>query len=415
MRIRSAGLICFGIFISGCVTVNKMGTHNLSYLYEEKTNFCDLKFTTYHISKSKTRVYYDVKLSGFLYERGSADNNFQSQFKISYELYDSFKSATLIDSGSFYFLDSLYFGLDRYFSGEFDVKTVYPGEFVLTVSVDDLSRPMNYATFKELNNTSEYSRENFIMLSDLDEVKYEHYINDDEYFRIRTNNKEFSKFFVRYYQRDFPIALPPFQDDERTVFRYRADSVFEVDITTGYTDLIKLNDPGFYHFQVDSTSRDGITVFRYDNDFPRITRSEQMLEPLKYLTTKKEYDEIKSKPDPKDAVDDFWIRNSGNKVRARVMIQKYYTRIQDANIYFTSYLEGWKTDRGIIYIVYGTPSIVYRDTNYEQWIYGEEGNMMSITFNFIKVNNPFTDNDFLLDKSPAYKESWYLSVNNWRR
>jgi len=341
--------------------------------------------------------------------------NFQSNFKIAYEIFDSFKSSTLIDSGSFYFLDSLYYGSDRYFKGEFDVKTLYPGEFVLNVTIDDLNRPMSYSTYKELNNTSEYTRENFLLVSDMNEVIYDNFVGEDDWFRIQANNNDFTKFFVRYYKREFPIAVPPFQDDERSVFRYWADSVFELDISAGITGLLRLKDAGFYHFQIDSASRDGMTVFRYNEDFPKITTPREMLEPLEYLTTKKEFEEIETKPDEKEAVDDFWIRNSKNKVRARVMIQKYYTRVQDANIYFTSYLEGWKTDRGIVYIVYGTPSIVYRDDNWEQWIYGEEGNMMSITLNFIKVDNPFTSNDFLLDKSPVYKESWYMSVNNWRR
>ena len=91
--------------------------------------------------------------------------------------------------------------------------------------------------------------------------------------------------------------------------------------------------------------------------------------------------------------------------RARAMIHKYYSRVVDANNYFTSYHEGWKTDRGLIYIVYGPPKIVYRGKDIEEWLYGEKGNNNSIRLQF----------DYSLVKSPSYKEKWYNIVNTWRR
>ena len=118
----------------------------------------------------------------------------------------------------------------------------------------------------------------------------------------------------------------------------------------------------------------------------------------------------------KKEIDKFWIKNAGNPDRARVIIRKYYNRVQDANAMFTSYHEGWKTDRGMIYIVYGPPNVVYRSSHHETWIYGEVGNMLSVNFKFLKVKNPFTDNDYsLTDKSPIYKDGWYNAIDTWRR
>jgi GWxTD domain-containing protein len=128
-----------------------------------------------------------------------------------------------------------------------------------------------------------------------------------------------------------------------------------------------------------------------------------------------EYDEIQNSDDIKLAIDNFWLNNAGNPGRARSMIQKYYGRVVEANEFFTSYHEGWKTDRGLIYIVYGPPKIVYRGKNMEEWLYGEKGNNNSIRLQFVKVLNPFSENDYSLIKSPAYKEKWYNIVNTWRR
>ncbi|MCE9540005.1 MAG: GWxTD domain-containing protein, partial [Bacteroidetes bacterium] len=90
-------------------------------------------------------------------------------------------------------------------------------------------------------------------------------------------------------------------------------------------------------------------------------------------------------------------------------------RVQDANLYFTSYLEGWKTDRGMIYLIYGSPNVTYKTANSETWIYGEENNINSLSYTFSKTNNPFTNNDFTLDRSVVYKQSWYTAVDIWRQ
>ena len=82
---------------------------------------------------------------------------------------------------------------------------------------------------------------------------------------------------------------------------------------------------------------------------------------------------------------------------------------------FSSYQEGWKTDRGLIYIIYGPPSEVYRKTGEEEWIYGERNNPLSIKFYFYNIENPFTLNDYSLNRQPTYKTSWYIAIENWRR
>jgi len=66
-------------------------------------------------------------------------------------------------------------------------------------------------------------------------------------------------------------------------------------------------------------------------------------------------------------------------------------------------------------VVFGPPDIVHRSDVSEYWIYGEEGNMHSVKFNFKKINNPFSDNDYSLVKAPLYKENWYITVETWRR
>ena len=69
----------------------------------------------------------------------------------------------------------------------------------------------------------------------------------------------------------------------------------------------------------------------------------------------------------------------------------------------------------MIFLIFGAPTSIYRTAISESWNYGEENNINSLQFSFTKVLNPFTDNDYTLERSVVYKQSWYTSVDNWRQ
>ena len=85
-----------------------------------------------------------------------------------------------------------------------------------------------------------------------------------------------------------------------------------------------------------------------------------------------------------------------------------------ANTYFTSYTEGWKTDRGLIYIIFGLPVTIYKAENIERWIYGTSQSNKTLVFNFMRQENPFTANDYVLSREEMYKISWTQAVDTWR-
>jgi GWxTD domain-containing protein len=136
---------------------------------------------------------------------------------------------------------------------------------------------------------------------------------------------------------------------------------------------------------------------------------------VRYLTDGEEYKEIFNSQFPKESLDGFWLKNSGSIDKALEMIREYYNRVEIANHLFVSFCEGWKTDRGIIYLIFGPPNVVYRSDTEEQWTYGEANNYRSLQFVFYKVLNPFTDNDYVLQRQSNYKPYWYNAVQQWRR
>ncbi len=119
-------------------------------------------------------------------------------------------------------------------------------------------------------------------------------------------------------------------------------------------------------------------------------------------------------PDLRKAVERFWMDASGDRERAREAIRIYYGRVENANRHFTAQVEGWRTDRGLVHIIFGTPTSIYKSDTGETWIYGEENNLMSLTFTFNKRKGPFSDNDLVLDRDPMLKGAWYRNVESWR-
>src|SRR5207249_10931301 len=106
------------------------------------------------------------------------------------------------------------------------------------------------------------------------------------------------------------------------------------------------------------------------------------IDQLQYIATDKELKKMRNARTPADKQKrfmEFWKSKdpSPNTTKNEVM-NEYYRRIDYANKnYSTRYTPGWKTDMGMVYIIFGLPNNVERhpyemDTKpYEVWDYYE--------------------------------------------
>jgi GWxTD domain-containing protein len=224
-----------------------------------------------------------------------------------------------------------------------------------------------------------------------------------------------NKVYVSFFENNYPPALPPFSLDPLPTFAFKPNRRDELVINNDSSFTFYAEEEGIFHFQTDTNTYDGKSVFNFGNKFPRITEPEKMVEPVRYISSKNEYTNISNSNQPKTALDLFWISIAGNYERGRQIIKEYYTRVESSNKLFSSFQEGWKTDRGIIYVVFGSPNLIYKNESTEKWIYGEENNALSIAFEFNKVENPFSENDYVLTRNPIHKNAWYRAVEAWRQ
>lgn len=108
---------------------------------------------------------------------------------------------------------------------------------------------------------------------------------------------------------------------------------------------------------------------------------DKAIEQMIYIASTSEIDSIKASPTDDEKLKkffDYWKRKDPNPATSEnEVFNEYYRRIEYANKNFTHYVEGWRTDMGMVYIILGSPSNVDRhpfelnSKPYEIWYYYE--------------------------------------------
>lgn len=399
------------LILGGCFTPGDLANRNMAGNYRPLDGqSLSADVTVRQLSDSLARVLVRINPDEYLYVR-QAENRYQATVSIRLQLVESYDVPTRYDSALARFtLDMSEKGKARIF--EVDLPVHRKGTILLETLITDEGKGASATFFTPFVELTPQSRQCFWAVQADGTPLFRDYLRAGDSIQLFYRDTAVKTVWCHYYQRDFPLANPPFSFDQRDPFDYRADSVFRYDVREH--PVLVLNRRGFYHFRIDTTRKEGFSLFRFRDDHPQVSEVDQLLEALRYLTTRKEFDELRSNPHPRQAVDGFWMERGGNEERTRLLIRKYYTRVQDANRFFSSYTEGWRTDRGMIYVVLGVPNTIYRSAQSETWIYGTVNNPVSINFFFTKVDNPFTENDYALSRSPIYEASWFRAVDVWR-
>ena len=415
---RIITLIAVTLFVQPSFSqhIRKLSKQDLSSMYSE-FSFTSFQSSVYHKNDSVSTVYLGVKPDDFSFLPDTLNGPLTARIGVFYELFNDWDAKLPYDTGSIMVTDTSSIGKSLEMIINLDVEITYPSEQILIVTLIDKNKDdKRVSKIIPIDKMNKYGRQNFHLTDDSGFSLFGNALGNNDQFRFEYPDTSIRQVFIRYYNKSFSLAKPPFVLEKEETYQFEPDSFFTINLTKGNSPLLELPYDGIYHFQVDLNKPDGFTLFHFTEGFPAVTTPAQALEPLRYLSTQKEYDRLIEYDDYKVAVDSFWlVRASKKPERAKNMIKKYYSRVETANIEFSSFHEGWKTDRGLIYIIYGPPTEVYRKEKEEEWIYGERNNPMSIHFFFSKAENPFSDNDYRLQRSASYKTSWFIAIENWRR
>jgi GWxTD domain-containing protein len=361
---------------------------------------------------STLRVFVDIEFKRA--PEGYTVEQFLNNYTFSYSVVQEYASKEVLASRNVTFTEQ-------------NAKKTAPNIFSVYFDVYKLALPSAVVWFQVTDNKTGQKIRNDVVLrfntnrfsdqfavfgpeGDLPFVKNYFYTQDSLQIKdLRNTSKTIN---VTRYDHDFDPALSPMATAGKNVAK-------TLDIDTSYTmpsnQVFVLSQPGLYFFQDDTSATSGMGLLVVDKRFPRMTRPEELVKPLIYISTNNEIKDLATTTAPKKTMDMYWLRlTNNNESKARRTIRAYYRRVTQANSLFTTYKEGWKTDMGMVYIVFGRPDQVARSKDKEVWTYTQNSNFSEINFTFVRRPNQFVDNHYELMRYVEYEPIWYPTVEEWR-
>jgi GWxTD domain-containing protein len=303
-----------------------------------------------------------------------------------------------------------------------------PAGAVLQLSLDQPTQPnqptgpdQNPATTTWVRLTPERLARPFVLLDSMGLVLTRPYVRSGEAVAIASFGLGQPVRWRRY--ATSAAALPPFADPRRQAAAApRTLGVLDssaAPLPAG--QLLRLPQQGLYALRVGGTASEPVhtvPLLVAPADFPGQSTAPELIEPLLYLTTAAERQQLRQAPDPKRAVDQFWLAAAGgDQAQGRDYIRRYYGLVTLANDLFTGHKAGWLTDRGLLYVVLGAPTSVRRlGTGEERWVYNALDRTGRATiFTFRPRPSTLAPDNYELVRRPEYQTLWYAAVERWRK
>jgi GWxTD domain-containing protein len=384
-------------------------------LVNPENDLLEVNEVVFHENDSLSSVYLEIKNENLLYKYTDTAQLPYARLKLFYvlSLYD--KPNTILDSGTHFLYDraeeeilnskSIYSGLK--------LRSAFGSNYLLQLAVIDLNKKVKYNKDIVLQKKDKLSRQNFMVVKK-NTIVFSNVFKARDTLQIKLNSPLYFNATHDYFKKTYPIAAPPFSTKTAIENIPLPDSSFSSPLTGGEVWLT-MPEKGFYHVRLSEKSAEGISLFTFSPSFPGITDALEMIHCARYIMTKEEYTACLEAENKKKAIDMFWLELGGSNERARELLRRYYARVKEANKLYTSYNEGWKTDRGMIFVVFGQPTSVIQKGDEEVWVYGSPVNQTSTTFIFKKIENPYSNNMYVLERSQFYKSSWSNAVDLWRQ
>lgn len=412
-----------GIIISCVSTQTAVDSKDLSYLYNPTRNPINPRYVIINQSDNQSLLSVKFFASELYFSEANPQGIPTAQILITVKLYDITKGRSLADTA--------YFNLNIT-REESRLEYVYniplrvtPGtEYMTEIKILDRIRLKIIQAFVPFNTLSVSNRYNFIAQGHfLKNLLFNPVVKTNEYLNLVYRRETIDSLFISYYKPFTEIPQPPSMLLPERILDYDPDTT----IALAYSDTLPLMFPekGIYQCKTAREITEGYTICNFGESFPNLTTPEEMIEPLAYLASADEMLNLRTSQKPKVALDEFWISCGGNIEKSRELIRIFYTRILYSNYYFSTYREGWRTERGMIYTIYGPPDKVYKTSDGESWGYRKPVIKTSwggryhlkenyLFFNFRLRKSPFSDNEFYLSRSESLVTFWDQAVRSWR-
>jgi len=406
-------IILIIFFLNACKVTNTLPpARNLSAMYNPAATTIHPQIFVYDKLQAGIDLYSIIFTNQLLFNSANSENTPMARIKIYYKIMESHENTAVLDSAS-KFLNIKRSQANDVLAIRFPLAKISLNKFVIQVTVTDLIRNKMNIKFIDIDALQMQTARHFYV---------SHFPTHQPFFSnstvlsdtllIEFANAQTPKIYLKKFNNDFGFPTPPYASTYTNYKIANPDTIIEYvnnqNITFTHTHR------GMFYFQSDTTINEGLAIPDFGEEYPYFKSAEKLIEPLAYLCNAYEYKILTSQTTKKLAVDNFWLQTSSDSKNAKEQIRVFYSRATYANIYFTSVCEGWKTDRGMIYIVFGPPKIVNKTSEGETWIYSDNSNMKMVKFNFTKTYHPFSNNHYVLKRSVELKLVWDEAVKTWR-
>jgi GWxTD domain-containing protein len=419
----TVALLC-EVFTSCKTTQQAVDTKDLSYLYNPTRNPINPRFNVINQSDELSRLSVKLFSNDLFFSEANPQGIPTAQILIAVKLFNISQGKILADTAVSNLSVIKETGKAEYVF-EIPLKVEKGVEYMTEIRILDRMRLQAVQAFVPFNTLSYNNRYNFRAQGHFEKNElFNPVLRVNEYVNLVYTRISVDSLFISYYKPFKEVPDPPSMLLPEKTIDYEPDQTAAIP----YSDTIPMMFPreGIYFCSVERKIKEGFTFLNLGASYPAMTVPEVMIEPLAYLATQDEIALLKSAIKPKVALDDFWIKCGGNVEKARELIRIYYTRVLYSNYYFTSYKEGWRSERGMIYIIYGPPDKVYKTAEGENWGYRKPVIKSSwggrykvkdeyLFFNFKKKENIFSDNDYYLSRSETPVTYWDQAISSWRK
>ena len=362
-----------------------------------------------HCSNDSSNLLLEFDADQLLYSRKSTHENFTAQLEVEVII-------TKQKAGS----DTLrytYTPNQMQESGVWRKEIPLPisfGNFEVVVLLKDLNRRAQHEKkFSFLKNDQPSTYDIRVTANGLNTPVYDQYLVTGDTIHLdfpRFKNSEYPPVEI-FSLTEIPNLPPPaFSNNSPVIPDSTSFSLTNLSFDGTRYNFIAENKS--YLFRTKNSSQ----LYLYSNgEFPTTTSLKDLIAPLRYITSKSEFEYIYNVRDPYTSFCNFWKDCGGSEEKAKELISIFFRRVNTSNTYFSTAVPGWRTDRGMIYIIYGKPTRVENVGYSERWVYGDETIPGSFSFLFRYKKDNLSSNVYILQRDGLYRSSWEIAVNTWRQ
>lgn len=395
---------------------------------KDSFTFDVLNFYSTEGTGSRVDVYVEIPLGNFEFKKSKDDDSkYISKLDLTIDVKEvpggkSAYSAVTKEELTTKIANSEYLNLNS----QIVAKNLFlnPGKYKMKITIYELSTKRRYEMEKEFEvrdfTLNAFSISDIMIVSKINMINGKKFITPDVARNVGALDT-FNIFFFIYKNttvKDISLNIKIFDSEKKEIAAF-FENMEEVktQMQNQYIYAIPTNNMSYgqYTVEVTASNSDYSTVGtskieNINTDFPYSLKDiDKLIDQLVYIAKSSEMDNMrdgKTDSEKQKRFLEFWKSKDptpGTK-RNELMIE-YYRRLTFANAHFNNtYSEGWKTDMGMVYILFGMPSNIERhpyemDTKpYEIWEYD------NITRQFIFVDNSgFGDYRLITPIGDSYK------------